>query len=288
MKRCLVLVFGFWASVACSGTDGGTDTLEQDPVAITETKCDVSSSELHECVTASGKSGVAICEVDGTLSDCGVVSGCMPNSSASCFAEGSPMRQQFGDIKTHCRVIDSEWRSGIGDCSTPLVLAFDDQPVTFTEARGHFDLNGGLTQTNTDWVSAKTPWLVLDRNQNGNIDDGRELFGSMTRLADGSRAQNGFSALAALDDNHDGWINASDTHFGQLLLWSDTNQDRQSASHELKSAESAGLVALELAYTVKPRCQEFACEVERAHMLYRDNAGNVSTGAVIDVHFVRR
>lgn len=102
-------------------------------------------------------------------------------------------------------------------CNTPLVLVFDDAPVAFTDARADFHV--GLSNR-TEWVGATTPWLALDRNGNGRVDSERELFA-------------GFAALAALDTNHDGLIDRHDAAFGELVLWADHNQDKQSSPDEL-------------------------------------------------------
>jgi hypothetical protein len=117
-----------------------------------------------------------------------------------------------------------------------------------------------------------------------NIADGSELFGSMTVLPGGERAQDGFAALAALDADRDGWITPRDPGFAQLQLWSDTDQDRRSSSSELSPLPAAKIDAIELAYQRVPRCEASGCELERARFTFHDAHGNARTGAVIDVH----
>jgi hypothetical protein len=172
--------------------------------------------------------------------------------------------------------------------STPLVLAFHGERVSFTRAAGSFDLFGRSASVETDWVSSETPWLALDRNGNGRIDDGGELFGSMTELPDGTTASNGFVALAPLDDDHDGWITERDEAFARLVVWRDRNQDRISTVDELVSAREAGLVAIALEYRNAPRCIEAACEIERGGFVFRDERNVEQRGDVVDVHLWSR
>ena len=80
---------------------------------------------------------------------------------------------------------------------------------------------------------AEIAFLALDKNGNGTIDDGSELFGNATRLPDGTRAANGFVALAQYDENHDGRIDKSDRIWNSLLLWVDRNHDGISQAGEL-------------------------------------------------------
>jgi hypothetical protein len=168
--------------------------------------------------------------------------------------------------------------------STPLVLSFDSAPVTFTASEGAFDLTGSMS-TVTDWPTAKTPWLALDRNGNGSIDDGTELFGSASILNGGARAENGFIALAELDGNGDGKITAADAAFSSLVVWSDNDGDRLSSPGELAPISSFRLVSIDLAYSKVPRCDGRGnCEIERAGFRYVDGSGAERAGAVIDVH----
>jgi hypothetical protein len=148
-----------------------------------------------------------------------------------------------------------------------------------------FDLTGTMSVA-TDWPTAKTPWLALDRDGNGRIDNGGELFGSATVLSNGKRPSNGFIALRELDDNGDGQLTPADAAFPRLLLWSDRDDDRTSTAGELASASSLKLLSIDLGYTAAaPRCDARGnCEIERATFRYVDDTGAARTGDVIDVH----
>ena len=131
------------------------------------------------------------------------------------------------------------------------------------------------------------PVARLDRNANGAVDDGSELFGSMTPLTTGGRASNGFVALAELDDDADGIISSGDSAFGHLLLWRDLDQNRLSSPNELTLASDAGLESIALANRVQPRCTATACEMQRSRFVFRDGV-NRREGEVIDVYFQDR
>jgi hypothetical protein len=89
----------------------------------------------------------------------------------------------------------------------------------------------------------------MDRNNDGVINSGSELFGNHTQLANGQTASNGFTALAALDTNADGKITSADADWSKLKVWVDTNSDGVSQAGELHSLNSLGIVALDLANT---------------------------------------
>ena len=74
----------------------------------------------------------------------------------------------------------------------------------------HFNLDATGLAENTAWVDAQDGLLVRDLNGDGQISSGRELFGNHTLLHNGARAANGFEALAELDDNADGVVDAND------------------------------------------------------------------------------
>jgi hypothetical protein len=172
-------------------------------------------------------------------------------------------------------------------CETPLVVAFDSQPIDFAPAgREQFAFVPGAPAA-TDWPTAVTPWIALDLDGDGTIASGAELFGSSTVLPGGGRAANGFLALAALDANGDGVLDARDPMFGKLVLWSDRNGDHHSSPDELRSLSSV-VTAISLSFTRDARCNDRDdCEGERGTLHWRDAAGADHVGAVVDVYIPR-
>lgn len=122
-----------------------------------------------------------------------------------------------------------------------------------------FDLAATGQPERIAWTLPDAPvgFLALDRNGNGAIDDGRELFGNFTRKSDGSLAANGFDALTEFDVNRDGVLDGRDPVFGQLRLWFDRNHNGRSEPDELVSLATAGVNAILTAYTESDRTDKF-------------------------------
>ncbi len=135
----------------------------------------------------------------------------------------------------------------------PIILDLDGdglETVGLT-SNAYFDHDGDGVLTRTGWAGKDDALLVWDRNTNGAIDTGAELFGDFTPLPNGTLAPNGFAALAALDANGDGILDASDPAFAELKLWRDTSQDGLTGAGELISLPDAGIVSLNLTNTLK-------------------------------------
>jgi hypothetical protein len=138
-----------------------------------------------------------------------------------------------------------------GDCESPILinigggaweLSGRNDPVLF-------DLDASGSPEPVTWTARNAPiaFLALDRNGNGRIDDGGELFGNHTRFPSGAVAPNGFAALAAYDPNGYGVIDAADPIWPYLLLWIDANHDGISQPEELTRLADSGITALSYA-----------------------------------------
>ncbi|VUZ26587.1 Uncharacterised protein, partial [uncultured Comamonas sp.] len=112
-----------------------------------------------------------------------------------------------------------------------------------------FDIDAMGVKQSVGWVSPDDGFLTLDRNGNGTIDDGAELFGDATVLPNGNRAKDGFEAVASLDTNGDGVVNALDAQWAELRIWQDLNQDGISQADELKALETLGIIGINVAKT---------------------------------------
>jgi hypothetical protein len=127
----------------------------------------------------------------------------------------------------------------------PIVIDLNNNGVidlTSAQQGVNFDLLGTGRAVQTAFVTGGDAFLALDRNGDGVINSGKELFG------DQNGAANGFEELRKFDANNDGRIDAQDPVFNQLRLWRD-NGDGVSSSDELLSLGDAGITAIDLGYT---------------------------------------
>jgi len=131
---------------------------------------------------------------------------------------------------------------------TPIVLDLNGDGVkTLSISAGtEFDLFATGREVNTGWVSSSDGLLALDRNHDGKINDGSELFGSSTTLASGEKASDGYAALSELDSNGDGVITKDDAEWANLEVWVDKNSDGISDDGEMSTLDSLGITKLNL------------------------------------------
>ncbi|MDR1186180.1 MAG: hypothetical protein LBK95_01785, partial [Bifidobacteriaceae bacterium] len=132
--------------------------------------------------------------------------------------------------------------------SDPIIIdmAGDGFDPTTAADGAYFDLDVNGYAERINWVQGDDQILAWDRNGNGKIDNGLEVFGDSTRLASGQLAGNGFVALAELDSNGNKSIEPSDGHWGDLLLWEDKANPGRADTGELRSLDDADVKSISL------------------------------------------
>lgn len=138
---------------------------------------------------------------------------------------------------------ESDFRLQAGDAARqkdPLVINFSGTAGQLDDRRFAFDLDADGTSEQIHFAGAGSGFLALDRNGNGRIDDGNELFGP--------GSGDGFRELAALDRDGNGWIDENDATFAQLKVW----QKNPDGSDALSSLADRGIGAIGLARVATP------------------------------------
>ena len=132
----------------------------------------------------------------------------------------------------------------------PLILDLNrDGKVSTTPGKRYFDMDANGVAERVSWAASGDGFLAMDRDGDGKITSGRELFGDHTVMSDGRVAASGFQALADLDSNKDGKIDASDEAFGRLRVWSDKDGNGKFEDHELSTLDEMGIESIDLRYS---------------------------------------
>ncbi len=157
----------------------------------------------------------------------------------------------------------------------PLVINFNGNSADLTDTRFSFDINSDGEDETISWLAQGSGFLVLDRNKDGRVNDGSELFGPETG--------HGFSELARLDTDHNGWIDENDPGFDDLSIWSGPTWD----TSFLTSLKASGVGAISLstaetAFTLKDESNVTKGQIQRTGVYLSEN-GSVGTVQQLDL-----
>jgi hypothetical protein len=218
------------------------------------------------CLYVSGSNGFTADYSTYPVDGC--EEGFTPNPDGCCVSAGSPI------------IIDI-----LGDGFNLTGLS---DPVAF-------DIHGDGSPWTLTWTAPNSDdaFLVLDRNGNGTIDNGTELFGNYTPQPEPSaRNRNGFIALAEYDKienggNSDGKIDSRDAIFPSLRLWQDVNHNGESEAGELHTLSSLNVQAISTDYKESKRTDEYGNRFRYRAKVYDSRGAHIGRWAW-DVFFVKQ
>lgn len=209
--------------------------------------------------------------------------GCKNNGPAStvrvthaCGLYGGGTCSSFSGAISKCLQFGNDWDFETCTCTggcdpmvgcSPILVDASGNGFALTDAANgvNFDISGDGNVDHIGWTQAGSDdaFLALDRDQNGTVDDGSELFGNFTAQPPAPReVRNGFLALAEYDKtqeggNNDGVIDSRDAIFSKLLLWQDANHNAISEPDELRSLPASSVAQVNLDFKESKRTDEY-------------------------------
>lgn len=222
------------------------------------------------------------CSASGNF--CNTKTGVRGTISVSLVCNPVPPPPQPPDEGSGCTPETCPGHCFDGFCTqTPIIIDVLGNGFNLTHISGGvmFDLNADGTAEHLAWTSASSDdaWVALDRNGNGTIDNGTELFGEFAPQPEptAGESKNGFLALAEYDKplnggNGDGVIDHNDAIFSSLRLWRDSNHNGVSESVELHTLHSSGVASFELDYKLSKKTDEHGNQF-RYRAKVKDNKG---------------
>jgi hypothetical protein len=190
--------------------------------------------------------------------------------SAKVIADGKEMNISIDLSLSRSFIQKNRTNISLASLYDPLVISLDGGMPNLSSSKFAFDIDSDGKSDQISLLKNGSGFLALDRNNNGKIDDGGELFGT--------KSGDGFGDLSKYDDDDNGWIDSNDAIFDKLRIWSKTsNKD------ELLALGEVGIGAIFLGntqtpFSLKSESNELLGEMRKSGMVLFENfkAGVIS------------
>jgi len=184
----------------------------------------------------------------------------------------------FGIDVTMSRSFASEYSESVSQglrYIDPLVINIDSNPTSIEDMKFEFDLDSDGKKEEISMLGSTSAFLALDKNGNGEIDDGSELFGTSSG--------DGFKDLSAYDLDKNGWIDEADEVFDKLRLWQ-VNADGTKTLYTLKDKDIGALYLgnVDTTFSVNNDNNETNALIRKTGLFLRED-GSAGTMAHVDL-----
>lgn len=158
----------------------------------------------------------------------------------------------------------------------PLMINLDTNVGHVSEQKFYFDLDSDGKEENISFAGKGSGFLALDKNGDGKINDGSELFGT--------KSGDGFRDLAEYDEDKNGWIDENDSIFGKLRVWT-KDEDGRDYLMDLKQAD-VGAIYLgnkDTQFSLKDDSNQLNGEIKKTGIYLRESNGTAGTLNHVDL-----
>lgn len=157
----------------------------------------------------------------------------------------------------------------------PLIINFDGGSPELTETKIQFDLDSDGVKEDISFLGEGSGFLALDKNGDGQINNGKELFGTLSG--------NGFSELAQYDSDKNGWIDENDPIFDRLSIWTkDSSGNDQLTAIGMKGIGAIYMGNITTAFSLKDSENNLEGQIRESGVFVKEN-GQVGTIQHLDL-----
>lgn len=158
----------------------------------------------------------------------------------------------------------------------PLVINMDTDMAEITDQKFFFDLDSDGKEEEISFAGKGSGFIALDRNGDGKINDGSELFGT--------KSGDGFADLAVFDEDGNGWIDENDSVFDRLKIWTKDENGKDSLI-DLKQADVGAIYLgnVDTEYQLKNEAHETNGAIRKTGIFLRESSGQVGTVNHVDL-----